>query len=490
MILIYFTMLSIVITLTIALRKYHPEYKTNLKKREHPLQFLYGLCFFITDAYVKIHKKIKPNGTEPFHSLKNKILMLYPGKNISGMVYSSLARRLAAAIAVFMFFMTIGAIYSISLLFTENKNITELPRPNDGSDSVTYTLIADTDETTEYIDVDISKKMYEYSEIITLFDKYRETIIAAMLGENASPEYVTKPLCFPSSVGDEAISLSWQPENLSFIDLNGNLLYENISSDGTHTCVYVTMKLDDVEATLMAGVILYPDTSNASSLVYTELMNYINEHNNPYSNTVPLPSSLSGSNVTFSLPENSSSSMIFLPIGVIICIILFFSTSKELNSKIRLRNDQMLSDYPEIVSKLLLLSNAGLNIRNAFNKITDDYYKGLSGDDIPHYAYEELSITLNSLNSGKSETTAYTDYGKRCQLMPYMKLGSLLEQNLNKGAKEMRFHLNSEVKNAFQNYKAETITKSKQAETKLIFPMILILIVIMLLIMVPSFMNM
>ena len=74
--------------------------------------------------------------------------------------------------------------------------------------------------------------------------------------------------------------------------------------------------------------------------------------------------------------------------------------------------------------------------------------------------------------------------------MPYMKLGSLLEQNLNKGAKEMRFQLGSEVKNAFQNYKSETITKSKQAETKLVFPMILILIVIMLLIMVPSFMNM
>lgn len=488
MILIYFIMLSLVITLTTVLRKYHIEYKKDLKKKEHPLRFLYGMCFFLTDFYIKIYKKVKPNGAEPFHSIKNKMHMLYPGKNISGMVYISLAKRLAASIAVFIFFMTAGAIYSISTLLTD-KNVTELKRPGDGSDSVTYKLIADNDETTELIEVDISKKMYEYSEIITLFDKYREDIISAMLGENTSPEYVTKPLCFPSSIGDEAISLSWQPENLSYIDLNGGLLYENISSEGTHTCVYVTMKLDDVEATLMACVILYPDTSNPSSLIHAELMNFINENNNPYSDTVPLPSSICGSDITFSLPDNNNRLM-FFPIGIILCIILFFAASRELSTKVRLRNEQMLSDYPEIVSKLLLLSNAGLNIRNAFKKITDDYYKGLSSDDKPHYAYEELSITLNSLNNGKSEATAYTDYGKRCGLMPYIKLGSLLEQNLNKGAKEMRFHLSCEVNNAFQNYKSETITKSKQAETKLIFPMILILVIIMLLIMVPSFMNM
>lgn len=488
MIFIYFIMLSLIIILATVLRKYRIEYKKDLNKKEHPLRFLYGMCFFLTDFYIKIYKKVKPNGEEPFHSTKNKIHMLHPGKSISGMVYISLAKRLAASIAVFTIFMTAGAIYSISTLLTD-KNVTELKRPTDGLDSVTYTLIADNDETTELIEVDVSKKMYEYSEIITLFDKYREDIISAMLGENTSPEYVTKPLCFPSSIGDESISLSWQPENLSYIDLNGNLIYENISAEGTHTSVYVTMRLDDTEATLMAGVILYPDTSNASSLIHAELMNFINENNNPYSDTVRLPSSICGSDVTFFFADNNSR-FSFFPIGMLLCIILFFAASKELSSKVRLRNEQMLSDYPEIVSKLLLLSNAGLNIRNAFKKITDDYYKCLCADDKPHYAYEELSITLNSLNSGKSEAGAYTDYGKRCGLMPYIKLGSLLEQNLNKGAREMRFLLSSEVKDAFENYKSETITKSKQAETKLIFPMILILVVIMLLIMVPSFMNM
>lgn len=488
MILIYFIILFMIIILTVALRKYHFEYKNEIKKKEHPLRFLYGLCFFLTDCYIKIHKKVRPNGNEPLHSLKSKIHMLYPGKNASGIVYVTLAKRLAASIIVLVFFMLAGAIYSLGTLLTSDNNITELSRPNDGSDSVTYTLIADTDETTELVEVDVSKKMHEYSEIITLFDNYREAIISAMLGENTSPDYVTKPLCFPSSIGDEEISLSWQPENLSYIDLSGGLIYENISPEGTHTSVYVTMKLDDVEATLMAGIILYPDTSNASSLMNTELKNYINENSSPYSDTVSLPSNILGSSVKFSLPENNSN-FLFFPIGIIICIILFFAASRETNSRLKLRNEQMLSDYPEIVSKLLLLSNAGLNIRNAFKKITDDYYMGLSSDNIPHYAYEELSITLNSLNSGKSEANAYTEYGKRCGLMPYIKLGSLLEQNLNKGAKEIRFHLSSEVNNAFQNYKSETITKSKQAETKLIFPMILILVVIMLLIMIPSFMN-
>lgn len=489
MILLYFIILTIIITLATALRNYHSEYKAALNKKEHPLRFFYGICFFITDAYAKIYKKRKPNAPEPFHNLKKNIQMLHPGKNISNMVYITLAKRMAASFTVLIFFMIAGLLYSVNCLITSNENITELSRPTDGTDSVTYTLVADTDETTEVVEIDISKKMYEYSEIITLFDKYREDIISAMLGENESSEFVTKPLNFPSSIGDENISLSWQPENLSYIDLNGNLLYENISPEGTHTSVYITMKLDDTEATLMAGVILYPDTTDTSSLIHTELMNYIKENDNPYSSTVLLPSSISGKDVTFSVPEDNNK-ILFFPIGILICIILFFAASKEINSKLKLRNEQMLSDYPEIVSKLMLLLNAGLNIKNAFKKIVDDYYKELSSKESSHYAYEELSITLNSLDSGVSEASAYTEFGKRCGLMPYMKLGSILEQNLNKGVREIRFHLDCEVKNAFKNYKSETITKSKQAETKLIFPMVLILIVIMVLIMVPSFMNM
>ena len=136
MILIYFIILSAVITLTIALRKYHIEYKTLLKKKEHPLHFLYGLCFFMTDAYTKLYTRIKPNGDKPFNSLKNKLHMLYPGKNVSGLLYVTLARRLATSIAVLIFFMAAGAIYSVCMLLSGDNSVTTLSRPENGEDSV------------------------------------------------------------------------------------------------------------------------------------------------------------------------------------------------------------------------------------------------------------------------------------------------------------------------------------------------------------------
>lgn len=487
MLLLYSIIFITISILTIVFRNYNSSQKDSIDTKKHPFHLLYGFSFLLIDIYKSIKYKLKgPNSSNNESSLRKKILMLYPHENIQKKEYQILSRRLSLSLICILVFMLLGIFSSFYSLTNNSNHLESLERPTDGSDKSTYALQVNTDETTEYIDIDVSKKIYEYSEIVSLFDKYKDDIIKQLLDKNSSLEKVIYPLNFFDSIGTENISLSWQPEDISYIDYSGKIIYENIDSNGTLTTLYVNMELDGVTASLVIGLTLYPSSTDDTVSLKAEIENYINQNNNSTSNSVILPTSISSGSVSFRIPHDNND-FIFLLLSIFFSIILYFLVSRETSTLLKSRNNQMLEDYPEIISKLLLLSNAGLTITNSLKKIVDDYRH--TTNFVSKYAYEEISITLNSLSNGKQESSAYSQFGKRCGLMPYIKLGTLLEQSIHKGSKELSFHLNNEVRNAFENHKSHILSKSKRAETKLLLPMVIILIIIMALIIVPSFMT-
>ncbi|MDY5577835.1 MAG: type II secretion system F family protein [Lachnospiraceae bacterium] len=159
----------------------------------------------------------------------------------------------------------------------------------------------------------------------------------------------------------------------------------------------------------------------------------------------------------------------------------------DINKQVKKRNSELISDYPEIVSKLLLLHGAGLTIQNAFSTILLDSKKTSNSK---HYIYQEIELTLNKLKSGASESGAYAALGKRCHIHSYIKLGTLLEQNIKKGSSDLQDALNREVKEAFSLHKNNVLQAGEKAGTKMLFPMILILLVIMVIIIIPAFLSM
>ncbi len=485
MTIVYFLLLITLLFFFMITRKYKKELLKDVNKKEYSLLFMYCCGFFLIDLFTKIKSKIKPANTlNSKSSLNIKLSKLYTGKDIKLMRYLVLSKHISTAFLTLFCFVCLGLVYSISSTGA-NEIISTLDRPTDGLNCKDYQLIIDNGESKEDIDISISKKLYEYSEALSIFDNYREEIVTMLLASNPSTDNVSSSLNFYTSIGTENIQLSWAPEDSTLIDFSGNLIYDNISGDGTSTCVYATLSLDECTASMMVGLTLFPSQNISSSKI--EIEKYIDEHSNPYSSTVELPDTLSSSGeVTYLLPS-SSAPFLFLVFGVISSVFMYFARSKELGLMLKKRELQMIDDYPEIVSKLLLLHSAGMTIRAAFTKITDDYTK--RNQDKNRYAYEELRYTLNSLANGVSETLAYSEFGKRCGIRPYLKLGTLLEQNLNKGSKDLRFLLNHEVHSAFEAKKARALTLGEEAGTKLLLPMILMLIVVMIIIIVPSFIS-
>jgi len=99
-------------------------------------------------------------------------------------------------------------------------------------------------------------------------------------------------------------------------------------------------------------------------------------------------------------------------------------------------------------------------------------------------------MSLNKMKTGVSESVAIAEFGKRCNLHSYTKFTGLIEQNMKRGTKELTVALRNELNEALLEKKVNMQKKGGQISTKLMGPMIIMLIIAIAIIMVPAFMSM
>ena len=206
-----------------------------------------------------------------------------------------------------------------------------------------------------------------------------------------------------------------------------------------------------------------------------------------------LPKELSGKACTWTRPKDRSGSMLaglFLAGGLAVMVL----SGREVQKKELMRQEQMLLDYPPIIMKFTLLIQAGMSVRRTFQKIASDYQTEIGKSNetrrkkLPvRHAYEEIVIVCNELDSGVSEAEAYRHFGERCGQIKYRTFSTLLVQNLQKGSRSLADILERESEAAWEERKRKARIAGETASTKLLFPMILMLLVVMAVIMVPAF---
>ncbi|MDE7046257.1 MAG: hypothetical protein K2O97_14890, partial [Acetatifactor sp.] len=88
--------------------------------------------------------------------------------------------------------------------------------------------------------------------------------------------------------------------------------------------------------------------------------------------------------------------------------------------------------------------------------------------------------------SGVSEASAYEHFGKRTCLQEYVRLSTLLTQNLKKGNSALLERLRAEADRAGEERLQNCKRLGEEAGTKLLVPMVLMLLVVMVMIMIPA----
>lgn len=309
----------------------------------------------------------------------------------------------------------------------------------------------------------------------------------AILNGNAGLENVRTNLHLVSTLDGYPFRIGWESGAYSLVNTDGTVHNEELA-DGEVVTLTALFRYEDWLRELQIPVQVNPIIYTPQEALRARIEELLREREETSRSgeVMTLPEQIGTEPVIWSeIIEDSSG--YFLILVILAAGVLYWARGRELDQKLEARKRELLLDYPEIVNKLALYMGAGMTIRNAFLKMGEDYRK--RKEERKKYVYEEILMTCNELQGGRSETEAYANFGKRCQVQAYMKLSALLSQNIRKGSNDLLRVLRQEADNAFTERKNLAKKLGEEAGTKLLLPMMMMLCVVMVIIMIPAYFS-
>ena len=275
------------------------------------------------------------------------------------------------------------------------------------------------------------------------------------------------------------------------MDIYGQIQEGKPDKDGTLVTLKAVLtyrEKKEAQALYECRIMVYPETLRGRDAFIKGIQEKIKEENvNKETEPVlTLPKEI-GEDAVYFYPVMETRGFVLLAMSAMMPVFLYALDRQNKEKASEERRRQLRMDYPEIVSKLALLLGAGMTVKRAWKKITEDAYK--RGDGCVRYVYEEMQYTCREMESGIMESEGYERFGRRCGLKEYIRLGALLSQNLRKGTKGMNTLLRLEAVQAFEERKSGAKQLGEEAGTKLLMPMFLMLAVVLVIVIVPAFLS-
>lgn len=342
--------------------------------------------------------------------------------------------------------------------------------------------------------LEISPRSFSDEEIEKLFSEAIKELKVIVPGENKNLEHVTKDLNLVHDIEGYPFVISWQLSRYDVVDMSGEiqkgkLMEIDPDREGIPITVTAVLRYEMKESVCNMDMIIFPAEEKVLS-IGEEVLESVSQMDSQTKEElyVTLPDVVNGKRVVWKREEKADSA-ILLTLGIVVSILLIFLEKQREKEKEEKRREQMLLDYSEIVSQFIVLMGAGMTSKNVWKKMVEDYQKQKSLSDKPRWAYEEMEITWKEMQNGVPELECYEHFAKRCDLLPYIKLGALLAQNLKKGTKGLWIQLEMEAHQAINDRKNQIKRLGEEAGTKLLVPMLLMLVMVLLIVIVPAFLS-
>ena len=297
--------------------------------------------------------------------------------------------------------------------------------------------------------------------------------------------HVDRDLTLPEKAGNPSVKISWDTSNAALMDWEG-ILGPEVPPEGAEVKLTATLSIEEEEVVKEIKLKVYPRPMNDVEKLQQEVRDAVQETNDETEETVHLPENVGGKKAVWSQRQGNTG-MILLLFGFLIAALYAYSKVRAGEKEAEKRDEEMLIDYPNIVSKLVLLLTAGMSLRKAFARIRTDYRDTLRHGAPKRAGYEEIVRMSLEMEHGVSELVAYENMGKRCRVNVYRTFSTLLVQNLTKGGDEMAAILSREAQEAYEDRKKRARILGEEAGTKLLLPMLLMLAIVMAILMIPAF---
>ena len=341
------------------------------------------------------------------------------------------------------------------------------------------------------LEVQISPRQYKPEEARALYQQILEELPGRISGENASLSQVEHDLELIREIPEYGVSLKWESSRPEFVDSYGRVNRQGMGEEKEEVWLRVELTDSHTSETYQLQAWVLPETTTPQENALLQLKERLKEEDyaQRYSSVLKLPEELEGKALAYrSLQEPVFASIAFL--GVAAALMLVVKERSDREREIKERKNQLLLDYPELLSKMMIFLGAGMTARNAWEQMTEDYLRLRKlGKREKRWVYEEMYEACGQMKRGIPEGQAYLEFGRRCGLPCYTKFAGFLEQSRKNGAKNLREHLRLEMEEAYEQRKHEAKRLGEEASTKLLLPLFLMLGVVMVMVAVPAMLE-
>ena len=343
--------------------------------------------------------------------------------------------------------------------------------------------------------IEVAPRRYTVQEAEAILSEAAEEAREIMLGGQKAA-HVNGDLIFFDRLPDLPVSVIFQTSDPELIDWEGRL-GDDIPAEGAAVTVTADLFFDgevdikretDTDVTVRTEEIsltVFPrEETKAERLARLSRVN-AEKGQNISSDRLLLPGSIDGQAAEWS-GRDSGDGLIFLFLGGVIAVVFLFAKQSSDREAERKRREALSRDYPLVAGKALLLLKAGMSIRGAFEKISADYRRSLKGGGRRREGLELVNSLVTAMANGMPESAALRNLAENAPVREYRTMGLLLLGGIRKGTDEAVRLLAMSEAEAFEERRKAARILGEEAETKMIFPMLLLMGVVFALLLVPA----
>lgn len=172
-----------------------------------------------------------------------------------------------------------------------------------------------------------------------------------------------------------------------------------------------------------------------------------------------------------------------ITLGVFLAVAIPVALVSDLHKKVKLREQQMILELPELLNSIVLLVGAGETVQRALVRCSASR-KG----DTSHPLYRELLTMISEWESGYSFQQAFENFSKRCAVQEVALFTTTVLLNYRRGGGDFALSLRDLSRMLWEKRKSISRTRGEQASAKLVFPMVIIFLIVIVLVGTPAFM--
>lgn len=423
-------------------------------------------------------------------AVKKDLEYLYPGENHENMCHNYYISKIEKSLVI------IGAGILLAIFLAvraagerklEQGNA--LKREDFFSEGKKVTVEADYDGRRERFEFVLEPYHLNSEETEACYWEFCEELPQLITGTNSSLQEITDKLKLEERYEGYPFSVEWRSGDIDCITSDGVIKPGEQEKDVVLTA-YISY--GEQEWTELLAVRVLPEILTPEEEAYQQLAKQLQgtEERTRMEEYLLLPENIGGMPIKWQRAVDDYS--IALGVGALIVGgLIFFLCDKDLHAKLELQRKSMKQEYPDIVHKLALYLGAGMTLQGAFHKVAADYeqYRAAGGTRASPVC-EQMVYTCRELKSGVSESIAYERFGKRTGLQEYIRLSTLLTQNLKKGSSSLLDRLREEADRALTERVQAGKKLGEEATTKLLLPMAMMLAVVMIMVILPAFSSM